>query len=276
MAVVDRYAVVGNPVSHSLSPRIHEAFARDTGQSLRYDRIEAPLDGFAETVQQFFAAGGRGLNVTVPFKGDAARWVDRRSDHAAFAKAVNTIVLEPDGSTTGHNTDGLGLMLDLERLLPAARGDGRLRVLLLGAGGAARGVARPLLEGLARELVIANRTLARAEELVANLDEISDRPVTAVPFNKLDGGFDLVINATSAGLDDAVPTIEPAVIQGAFCYDMVYGGETAFCRWSRESGASAAADGLGMLVAQAAFAFKLWRGVRPDLEPVLSQLGAGS
>ncbi len=274
MTSIDRYAVVGHPVSHSLSPRIHQAFAQETGQSLRYDRIEAPVDGFAETVAAFFREGGRGVNVTVPFKGEAAEWVDRCSDHAAFAGAVNTIVLEEDGSRAGHNTDGAGLMLDLDRLLrPGAAG---LRVLLLGAGGAARGVARPLMEGLARELVIANRTLARAEALAGKLSQISERPVNTLAFDELKGGFDLVINATSAGLDDAVPPIAPSVVQGAFCYDMVYGGETAFCRWSREAGAAAVADGLGMLVGQAAFAFELWRGERPDVGPVLELLEAGS
>ena len=155
-------------------------------------------------------------------------------------------------------------------------GSAGMRVLLLGAVGAARGVARPLVEGPARELVIANRTLARAEQLAAGLLEVTDRPVRATAFPDLDGAFDLVINATSAGLDDTVPALPSAVVAGALCYDMVYGGETAFCRWARAAGATAVADGLGMLVGQAAFAFELWRGVRPDIAPVLVELGAAS
>ncbi len=278
MKKIDRYAVIGHPVAHSLSPRIHQAFAAQTDQSLSYEAIEAPLDGFGPTVAEFFAAGGRGCNVTVPFKGEAAAWVDGLDPAAAFADAVNTIVEDPAGGYVGHNTDGPGLVLDLERLLHEARD---LRVLLLGAGGAARGVALPLLESIAGELVIANRTEDRAVRLADKLHAAGFSHVRAVPFEGLatrppHEAFDLVINATSAGLDDRVPDVPGEVAAGAFCYDMVYGGTTAFCRWAQAAGARATADGLGMLVGQAALAFELWRGILPERAPVLERLQAPS
>jgi shikimate dehydrogenase len=279
---MDRYAVIGHPVAHSLSPRIHSLFAEQTDQTLSYGRIEAPLTGFRETVSDFFNAGGRGCNVTVPFKGDAAEWVDVLSSDADFAGAVNTIVVEAEGGSVGHNTDGPGLVRDLGRILAGARG---LRVLLVGAGGAARGVARPLMASLAAELVIANRTPDRAVALAESLDlflkQMADnasgqRPackaVTASEFDRLDGPFDLVINATSAGLTEEVPAIPAAVVADSICYDMVYGRQTAFCRWSLASGAAEAEDGLGMLVEQAALAFELWRGVLPESGAVLTEM----
>ena len=269
MSTMDRYALIGNPVAHSLSPRIHEAFAAQTGQAMGYERIEAPLDDFAGTVQRFFAGGGRGCNVTVPFKGEAAHWVSRLDEAAAFAGAVNTIAVDEAEGYAGYNTDGPGLVVDLKRIAGAAE---NLRVLLLGAGGAARGVARPLLRSLAGELTIANRTPARAVALAERLAGISAVPVRAVPFPALTGPFDLVINATSAGLAESVPEIPPEAVHGALCYDMVYGKTTAFCRWALAAGARRAEDGLGMLVAQAALAFQIWRGVLPDMARVLDQL----
>jgi shikimate dehydrogenase len=269
--MVDRYAVVGNPVAHSLSPEIHTAFAAQTGQPLSYERIEAPLDRFAETVADFFASGGCGLNVTVPFKGEAAVWVDRLEANAAFAEAVNTIVPDPTGGYAGHNTDGPGLVMDIERLLPGA---GDLSVLLLGAGGAARGVAAPLLDGPARSLTIANRTVSKAVALAEKLERAGYDSVAGTGFDGLTGAFDLVINATPTGLEGGVPAIPPDVVRGTFCYDMVYGSKTPFCRWALEARAREASDGLGMLVGQAALAFELWRGVRPDMVPVLSAVRA--
>jgi shikimate dehydrogenase len=267
--VVDRYAVVGNPVAHSLSPDIHAAFADQTGESLSYERIEAPIDGFTATVEDFFRSGGRGLNVTVPFKGEAAAWVTRLDAGAAFAEAVNTIVPDPAGGFVGHNTDGPGLVMDIERLMP---GRERLSVLLLGAGGAARGVAAPLLDGPAGSLTIANRTRSKADSLADKLRAAGHGSVKSVGFDQLDGSFDLVINATSTGLDGQVPAIREAAVAGAFCYDMLYGVDTAFCRWARKAGAGEVTDGLGMLVGQAAFAFELWRGVRPQVAPVLEAI----
>ncbi len=268
---VDRYAVVGNPVAHSLSPAIHAAFAKQTGESLSYERIEAPLDGFARTVADFLAGGGRGVNVTVPFKGEAASWVGKLEANAAFAEAVNTIVPDEAGGYVGHNTDGPGLVMDMERLLPGATG---LSVLLLGAGGAARGVAAPLLDGPARSLTIANRTVSRATALAERLRKAGYGSVAGTGFDTATGSFDLVVNATSAGLAGGVPSIAPDLVRGAYCYDMVYGATTPFCRWAAEAGAAGMADGLGMLVGQAALAFELWRGVLPDVPPVLAQIRA--
>jgi shikimate dehydrogenase len=276
---IDRYAVIGHPVAHSLSPRIHELFAQQTGQSLSYERLEAPLHDFRGTIERFVAGGGQGCNVTVPFKAEAAAWVDRLDNGAALAGAVNTVVVDSAG-TCGYNTDGPGLVKDLERLLTETAGTAQgvagqeksMKVLLLGAGGAAMGVAGPLLDSLAGELIIANRTVARAEQLARRLCADRDRPVRVRPLNEAGGGFDLVINATSAGLDGRFPELAAAVVQGAFCYDLVYGGQTAFCRWALACGARQAWDGLGMLVEQAALAFELWRGVLPDTAVVLREL----
>ncbi len=270
---IDRYAVIGNPVAHSLSPEIHGAFARQTGESLSYERIEAPLDDFAGTVQGFFDGRGRGLNVTVPFKGEAAAWVDRLDAGAEFAQAVNTIVEEPAGGYAGYNTDGPGLVMDLRRLLPGRSG---LNVLLLGAGGAARGVAAPLLDGLADALTVANRTEEKATALVGHLTRAGYGQVKAAGYDAPGEGYDLVVNATSSGLSGEVVQIPSATVAGAFCYDMVYGGETAFMAWARHAGANDCADGLGMLVGQAALAFQLWRGVLPEVEPVLGALRASA
>jgi shikimate dehydrogenase len=279
---MDRYAVVGNPVAHSLSPQIHAAFAAATGQALRYERLHAPVDGFAATVEAFFAAGGAGLNVTVPFKEAAARWVDVLDPDAAAAGAVNTIVRE-GARFRGFNTDGQGLVRDLTGNWQLdLRG---VRLLLLGAGGAARGVLRPLLEQAPERLVIANRTAARAQALAAAVSSSTRTSVAGGGHELAVGRFDLVINATSAGLQhEAVTPCPPAVVRGAFCYDMIYaapdgaaGGAapvTAFCRWCAANGARSAVDGLGMLVEQAALAFALWRGVTPETGPVLAQLRA--
>ncbi|MEJ2087406.1 MAG: shikimate dehydrogenase [Gammaproteobacteria bacterium] len=256
-----------------MSPEIHARFADQTGEALTYERIEAPLDGFAGTVAEFFASGGRGCNVTVPFKGEAAAWVGSLDALAAFAEAVNTIVADPSGGHRGHNTDGPGLVKDLERWLGSVAG---MRVLLLGAGGAARGVVRPLVAASIGELVIANRTASRAHALAARLASVAGATAVGAGFSEIRGPFDLVLNATSAGLADAVPDVAPDVVRGAACYDLVYGpGRTAFCRWSAGAGARAVRDGLGMLVEQAALAFELWRGVKPETGSVLDDLTAG-
>lgn len=274
---MDRYAVIGNPVAHSLSPEIHGRFARQTGEALSYARIEAPLDRFAETVAGFFDGGGRGCNVTVPFKGEAAAWVGSLDPLAEFADAVNTIVENPAGGYRGHNTDGPGLIRDLERWLGKIDG---LSVLLLGAGGAARGVGRPLVGASIGRLVIANRTPARARALADRLAQVTAVPVAGAALDEVQGHFDLIINATSAGLDGAVPDIPPDLMRGAACYDMVYGAATPFCRWSAEAGGRVVRDGLGMLVEQAALAFALWRGVEPDggavLDALRAELASGS
>lgn len=269
----DRYAVVGNPVAHSKSPQIHAAFARQTGQDIAYDRLLAPLDAFAVTVQQFFHEGGHGLNVTVPFKREAWDLVDDCEGGALSAEAVNTIK-RVGNRLIGYNTDGKGLLADLERNLGATI-TGK-RVLLMGAGGASYGVLQPLLERKPDLLIVANRTLDKAERLVRHFHkDASAVPlgVIARSYENLGGQpFDLVVNATSAGLEGAMPPLPDGLFApGALAYDMVYGHETRFMAFARARGASCA-DGLGMLVEQAAESFFIWRGLRPDTAPVIAQL----
>jgi shikimate dehydrogenase len=274
--MMDGYAVVGHPVAHSLSPRIHAAFAAATGQAMTYRLLEAPVDGFVRIVEAFFAEGGAGLNVTVPFKEQAASWVGELSPAAAAAGAVNTIERLTRGFR-GHNTDGAGLVRDLLRGCREPLAGARL--LLIGAGGAARGVLPPLLAQGPTELVLANRNAGRARSLLVDLP--ADVRVAAVPLGEAAGPYDVVINATSAGLDGAVASVPAAAVRGAFCYDLMYAapaspGTTAFCDWALRHGARRAVDGLGMLVEQAALAFAIWRGVEPDTAPVLAALRAGS
>lgn len=265
--MTDRYAVFGHPIAHSKSPLIHAAFARQTGQDMRYEAILAPQDGFAASVAAFIAAGGRGANVTVPFKEEAFRMADSLSARAQRAGAVNTLSFAA-GTIHGDNTDGAGLVADLTRNLGRTLA-GR-RILLLGAGGAARGVIEPLLDQEPAALVIANRTVARAQTLA----ELFDRGVLACGFDTLDGAFDLVINATAASLAGERPPLSATVFAaGSLAYDMMYGRATPFLDFARAHGA-ATADGLGMLVEQAAEAFFVWRGVRPATAPVIAELRA--
>ncbi|AUN93962.1 shikimate dehydrogenase [Pseudazoarcus pumilus] len=272
---MDRYAVIGNPIAHSKSPRIHAAFAAQTGQQLVYEALLAPLDGFAAAVAEFRHAGGRGLNVTVPFKLEAHSLADRLSPRAEAAGAVNTLAFDGDG-IFGDNTDGAGLVRDIRHNLNYPI-EGR-RVLLLGAGGAARGVVLPLLGEAPVALTIANRTVTRAEELVERFGpQAGAATLDACGFAALVGrDFDLVINATAASLSDQAPDLPPGLYApDALAYDMMYGrGDTPFMRAARRDGAARTADGLGMLVEQAAESFRLWRGVRPDTAPVLEALRA--
>ena len=257
----DRYALIGNPVAHSKSPSIHAQFARATGQDLEYGLIESPLDGFAAAVERFRAAGGKGLNVTLPFKQQAFKLCSRLSGRARIAQAVNTLVLE---TGFGDNTDGIGLVRDLSQNL-----NYKFRtVLLLGAGGAAQGVVGPLLEAGAVNVVIANRTVSRAEELAKRFPGASACGYGSLPKE----GFDLIVNATSAGLADQAPPLPRGLLRsGVLAYDMGYGRETPFLAAARKAGARTC-DGLGMLVEQAAESFFLWRGVRPATRPVLAKL----
>jgi shikimate dehydrogenase len=268
--MTDRYAVIGNPIAHSKSPEIHAAFARQTGQDMRYDRILGPLDGFAAAVDAFRAAGGKGLNVTLPFKVEAFAYAGERTARAEAAGAVNTLKFDGD-RVLGDNTDGAGLVRDLEVNLGVAL-EGR-RVLLLGAGGAAQGVVLPLLLRGVRQLAIANRTAGKA---VAVADRFAAHgPVRGSGFDALAGQqFDVVINATSASIaGDAPPLPAGIYAAGATAYDMMYGREaTPFMQQALEQGAERVSDGLGMLVEQAAESFLLWRGVRPDTAPVLRTL----
>ncbi len=272
--MTDRYAVMGNPIAHSKSPKIHALFAAQTGQDLVYEALLVEPGGFNAAARAFAAAGGCGLNVTVPFKQDAWVFADRLSPRAERAGAVNTLVFA-GGEVYGENTDGLGLAHDLAHnhgCVLAGR-----RILLAGAGGAARGVLAPLLEAGPASLTIANRTADKAAELALRFGDLGR--VYGCGYGELDGQrFDLVINATAAGLADAVPLLPEAVFaDGAWAYDLMYAdAPTAFVRWARNHGAAQAVDGLGMLVEQAAESFRLWRGVRPDTAPVLAALRPSS
>ncbi|WP_071871650.1 shikimate dehydrogenase [Atopomonas hussainii] len=273
VAGLDQYGVFGNPIGHSKSPLIHRLFAEQTGQTMSYEALLAPLDGFADFARDFFARGGRGANVTVPFKEQAFALVDQLSERAERAGAVNTLCRHADGKLLGDNTDGAGLVRDLT--VNAGWALAGQRILLLGAGGAVRGVLQPLLAHKPRELVIANRTLSKAETLAQHFADLG--PVLASEFAWLQQPFDLIINGTSASLAGELPPLPAAVIKPGHtrCYDMMYSAEpTAFNRWASDLGAAACMDGLGMLVEQAAEAFLLWRGVRPDSAPVLAELRA--
>lgn len=263
----DLYAVIGNPVAHSKSPWIHAEFARACGQDMEYRRIEAPRGGFAAAADAFRAAGGRGLNVTLPFKGDAFRYSQDVSVRARGAQAVNTLLFSTD--IRGDTTDGPGLVIDLERNLGFPL-KGR-RTLLMGAGGAAQGVVGALLEAGVAALVIANRTPDKARLIAERFPSAS-----ASDYGALSGQtFDLVINATSSGLSGEELPLPPDVLRKeALAYDMVYGKSTPFLEAARRAGAQAS-DGLGMLVEQAAESFLLWRGVRPETRALLKQLRAG-
>lgn len=271
----DRYVVIGNPIAHSKSPLIHAQFAEQTGEPFAYDRLLAPVDAFASTVRAFIADGGRGLNVTVPFKLEAHAFADRLSARAAAAGAVNTLKVEADGSITGDNTDGVGLVRDIEQNLGvrlAAK-----RVLLLGAGGAARGVVLPLIDAGVSEIVIVNRTASKAAELAASFGTSapSSSRVRGGGVELAVGVFDVIINATAGSLGGEVPAYGAASVGPAtLAYDMMYGAQpTVFMQDAQARGARVA-DGLGMLVEQAAESFAIWRGVRPDSAPVLAHLRA--
>lgn len=268
--MTDRYAVIGNPIAHSKSPDIHARFAMQTEQDLCYERLLAPLDGFAATVRAFIDEGGKGANVTVPFKLEAYALATQLTERAQAAGAVNTLSFE-DGVIRGDNTDGVGLVTDIVQ--NAKFSIAGSRVLLLGAGGAARGVLLPLLGQQPAELVITNRTFSKAFELAQQFS--AQGQLRASDFGKLNGGFDLVINATSASLTDDVPPIPAGVFTAStLAYDMMYGkAPTAFMHFAASHSASVR-DGLGMLVEQAAEAFAIWRGVRPATAPVYLALRA--
>ncbi len=268
--MTDLYCVFGNPIAHSKSPAIHAAFARQTGQDLHYEARLAPIDDFAGALALFRADGGRGANVTVPFKEDAYRLCSRLTPRAARAAAVNTLCVN-DGELLGDNTDGAGLVSDLTgRLAVDLAGK---RILLLGAGGAARGVIAPLLAQSPALLAVANRSTDKAAALAEVFADLG--PLQALSFAELAGhGWDVVINATSASLAGAtLPLPAGLFAPGALAYDMMYGAaDTPFMAQARSLGAVQVADGLGMLVEQAAEAFALWRGVRPQTAPVLADL----
>ena len=266
--MTDKYAVIGNPIAHSKSPLIHEAFAKQTGQDISYERILAPLDGFEATVRDLIAKGYQGANVTVPFKFEAFKLCEALNDLAKAAGAVNTMVFDRD-EIQGANTDGAGLVTDIVKNFAYILQGKRL--LLLGAGGAAQGVILPLLEKQPESLIVANRTIAKAEAMVSKQVKSKVLPL-ARTFDGLVGQFDIIINATSTGLTDtALPIPNTIFAKGCLAYDMMYGRETPFMKQARENGAQVA-DGLGMLVEQAAEAFYIWRGVRPETQSVIQQI----
>lgn len=268
---IDRYGVMGYPVSHSRSPVIHRLFALQTGQSLQYELLQVSPEKLDTAVRQFQRTGGKGLNITVPHKSAVAELVDHLSERARIAVAVNTLTFR-NGEIHGDNTDGIGLLRDLVVNLGVELEGAR--ILILGAGGATRGIIGPLLEMNPRSLRIANRTLGRATALAEHFKELG--PVTACRFNAVPvtEPYDLIINATSAGLHGETPPYPAAAISAAtFCYDLSYGlTPTPFSEWARNHGAARSVMGWGMLVEQAAESFHIWRGVRPDTAPVLKQM----
>lgn len=268
---VDRYGVMGYPISHSRSPVIHRLFAVQTGQELQYELLQVSPEKLEPAVRQFQRTGGKGLNITVPHKGEVTRLVDRMSDRASTAGAVNTLTFQK-GEIIGDNTDGFGLLRDLGVNLDVALEGAN--ILVLGAGGATRGIIGPLLEMQPASIRIANRTLGKAQALADHFSRSG--PVTACRFNvvPVTENYDLIINATSAGLrGEAPPYPAAAVSKQTVCYDLSYGLKpTPFSVWAREQGAARSVMGWGMLVEQAAESFRIWRGVRPDTARVLKQI----
>lgn len=267
----DRYGVMGYPVSHSRSPVIHKLFAQQTGQDMRYELLEVRPDKLESAVSQFRGEGGKGLNVTVPHKQAVVRLTDAMSERANVAGAVNTLVFK-DGHVYGDNTDGIGLIADLSRNLGLMLTDAN--ILILGAGGATRGIVAPLLDAKPTSLVIANRTLQKAESIV---DAFSSKgPISARRFEDIETlpVYDLVINATSTGVNGETPPYPAAAVtKHTFCYDLSYGlRKTPFSQWAASLGAARSVMGWGMLVEQAAASFQIWRGVRPDTAKVLKQM----
>jgi len=265
---MNKYAVIGNPIQHSLSPTIHAQFAKQIGLSMSYEKILAPLDGFSITAKNFVSSGALGFNITVPFKVQAYDLVDEFTLNAKTAGAVNTIKVEND-TLYGENTDGIGLVNDLcNNLQQSIRGKD---ILILGAGGATQGILLSLLECHPERILVANRTKSRSLKLASNyseygkvcgfgLDQIKAKPV------------DIIINATSASLEDKILEIPAAVATGALCYDLMYGRQTPFMQWAKENSALEVADGLGMLVEQAASAFSFWHGITPETKEVIKSL----
>jgi len=270
--VMDFYAVAGNPIGHSKSPMIHAMFAKQTTQGLDYGKIEVPLDAFKEFVADFFAQKNqKGLNITVPFKEQAWALCQVRTDRAELAGAVNTLYINEKGQLCGDNTDGVGLVNDLKNHKIALKGK---KILIVGAGGAVRGVLQPILKEMPESVVLCNRTLSKADNLVSIFKALGN--IKSSAFQNLDEAFDVVINGTSASLSGSLPPLPIHVIsETTAAYDMMYSKDaTVFNAWAKQYGAKKTIDGLGMLVEQAAEAFKLWRGVRPETLTVMTTIRA--
>lgn len=274
MTTTDRYAVIGSPIKHSKSPRIHQLFAEQTQQSIEYVAQEVPAERFKASVVEFFSKGGKGLNCTLPLKELAWAFADRSTKRAELSRAVNTLILQDDDRILGDNTDGCGLITDLTvNHGVALKGT---RILLLGAGGASRGILGPLLERSPKHLILANRTRQKAKDLAAEFCIEGD--IEGCGYADLKGEqFDLIINATSASLyDDLPPLTDDLLAPECVCYDLAYGNKpTTFVQWGKMQNAKKSLDGLGMLVEQAAEAFHLWRKVRPETKSVIDALNAG-
>lgn len=269
--MTDKYAVFGNPIAHSKSPQIHTLFAEETQQDLVYEKQLVDEEKFQQAADDFFAGGGKGLNITVPFKLDAYSYAGKTTERARKAGAVNTLIKKDDGTIVGDNTDGFGMVSDITDNCGWVIEN--KRVLILGAGGAVRGVLQPLLEKKPAQLVIANRTVAKALQLAKGFSELGK--IQSCGFEDLSGmQFDLVINGTSASLSGDLPPLpENLLADNACCYDMMYGaGPTVFLQWAEEHGAKDIRDGLGMLVGQAGESFFQWRGIRPNTEAVITEL----
>lgn len=275
--IIDQYAVIGNPIKHSKSPIIHAMFAQQTNDAMSYNAILSPLDGFVNRVKEFQQQGGKGLNITVPFKEQAWELADELSDYARSSGAVNTFMFNQDGSIYGANTDGIGLVRDLSQHYQIDLA--QKRVLLLGAGGSAKGVVQPLLEAGIEALIIANRTEQRAETLATDFADCAKElgcEMQGGNYNDLhkQRPFDLIINATAASLQGIMPPMPASCLHDqSACYDLMYGNKpTAFESWCENNGAALVMNGLGMLVEQAAESYSIWRGRLPETKPVLENL----
>lgn len=278
--MTDQYAVFGNPINHSKSPHIHRQFAEQTGQDLQYSKHLVNTNVFAQSAQEFFSHGGKGLNITVPFKVDALQFAQKLTPRAQRAGAVNMLSLQSDGIILGDNTDGIGMVHDMHNLGWKLCNK---RILILGAGGAVRGILQPLLAEQPQQVVIVNRTFAKAEELEKQFHDLGN--IQALSYEQLNTDqlsadeqsrkqFDIVINGTSASLNGELPPLPNNILSNnACCYDMMYGSEpTVFMCWAKNNNALHIADGLGMLIGQAAEAFYLWRHIRPEVVPVIMSM----
>lgn len=263
--MTDKYAVFGNPVEHSMSPQLHSYFAKISGQNMEYGKVLVEDSSFKATADEFFKNGGKGCNVTVPCKIDAYDYADSLSEYAKAAGAVNTLKLLDDGSIYGDNTDGRGLCEDLKRLRCPLSDS---KILIIGAGGASRGIIKPLLENAVKSITIVNRTLSKAQDIAALFDGL----VSVTTYEKLNDQFDVIINATSTSLQNILPPLNDEVVKKAkFAYDLMYrkDGETVFTKHAKSLGISDAYDGFGMLIGQAVLSFELWRGLKPDFSSTI-------
>jgi shikimate dehydrogenase len=268
--MTDHYAVFGNPINQSKSPQIHRQFAEQTGQDMSYTKQLVPLGGFEQAAKDFFIQGGKGLNITIPFKLDAYSFATQLTPRAQRAGAVNTLALRSDGSILGDNTDGIGMIHDMHNLGWEIAGK---QLLVLGAGGAVRGILQPLLEEQPARVFIANRTQEKAEQLARAFQDLGD--IQTLTYEQLAGHqFDVIINGTSTSLSGELPPLPDGILsENAAAYDLMYGAEpTLFLQWASKQGAAHTADGLGMLVGQAAEAFYLWRQIRPEVIPVMTAI----